>query len=299
METELETKNEETQTVPSEKSARKTVLTVVLTTIATLAVLGISYYAYIQYANFSKKADEKPAEKAPEKTTEEKKAENQVPSGFQKVTLNGVDVYYPVSWGTLTTRHITEEISGNFPGMEFEGDSAYAEKPRKSITVMNESSILNAKQDYVNTINNLLLKVYNEKKLNAEDFFAGESYYLPVINAGTDPYNPRYVESANGKWRGLWYLGTQGQQVNCNPNFIALLYNKEVNKVISFVDNVQSASSSAVEKEVYDLLNGNERGVEANANYKIKTYMQSAYASDTAVKNEINNYALKVIEYLK
>lgn len=284
----------------TKNSNKRTAMIVIITVFVTAMLIVSSYFAFKWYqSNVNTISEDKSSKNSVSTEKEPKENKPEIPSNFSKITVNGVEIAYPTKWSQPKIEATKEDFSGEFPGVTFTGGSAVFGDWTNVINVMEETSIKNSSKDYINKQNEFLLKIYDNKKISEEEFYNLGSYYLPIVNAATIPYNPKYVESANGKWRGVWFLAIQGQGVNCQPNFIGLLYNKEINKVISIKERVISTLSEKTEKEIYGLFSNNQPGDDQNANYKVDQYMKTAYFLDSEVKEKIDSEALMLVSFLK
>jgi hypothetical protein len=263
---------------------QKTLLTVVITVVVTLLVVVGGYFGF--------KALNKPKIQADQA---EVKKEVVIPDNFVKVDLNGAKVYYPKAWGTPKTEVTKEDLSTDLgPGITFKGEFSRFDTAGAYVAVNNYSSYLN--KDFSKEIVQYLRKVYGEKKINPEDVLSlPQKGYLPVVNAGVFAYNPRYIESKNGEWRGYWYLSHITQGYDSSIKFVSVMYSLTKGKVVTISQDIKTSKteqlgtelkSTATEK-LNEWWNKNE------------TYALSAYTKDEEVSLQVNQKLLPVCDTIQ
>jgi|GEM_PF-2946426 len=284
------------------RSFKKLLIALVVFVVLGGTFLGIGAYLNRANVKVEKKSDTS-NQKPPEQVSEASKTS--VPALFKKVSLAGIIINYPESWGEPVEKQATQEKVategdanrvGSFEG-EYAKWAVKNDKPNDWIITVNSKDSylkdLSFNGDWpTKNVMAYLDKVYNDKKIDPEEIYSyPQSAFLPPqISSYINAYNPRYAESSNGKWRGYWYVAGTGNGTIANLGFRALVFNKTMGKVVSISGGLDSAK--------YDEL---WKGKEVNDKLKseIEKYFQTAYIKDTEVNRKIDEEYLKVIKYLQ
>lgn len=288
---------------PGKSSKKRLIILVVILIVLIIGGgAGLGIWTYFNQQAKNKELETKPVVQAT-KTQETEKPVSTVPAGFKTITLNGVEVVYPESWGTPKKDITKEKLAtgvdldtvGTFSG-EFARLGSQDNIWKYSITVNDSDSYAKdlSSNNLIPTkeIMSYLKDVYNKKEINPENIYAlPQSAILPpVFNSYLNAYNPRYIESADGSWRGYWYVAGAGNGSIPNLGFRSVMYNYNKGKVATISGEITSVKYDAIWK-----------GKEPNEQLKseIESYFKSAYVKDTDVKAKIDNEYLKVCDLLK
>lgn len=281
---------------PENKNHR--IIAIIFISILTSGISGGGVYYFLNQQNKAQEdlIDELGKDSIPKDTSdtnaEKASSKLEVPDDFDKIKLNGATVYYPEDWGTPKLDKSEEDVPGEGPAPSFKGENATFGDWDAAFYVNNVDSY--EKSEFALDTVTYLKKVYKERTASTEELYV-DAKYIPLVNAGTTPYNPRYVESDNGKWRGYWFLANQGQAVSSEVVFVSILYNKDEDKVATIRRVISSEESLKLENELFSAPNDSDYQLMP---LKIEAYMKSAYATDNEVKKAVDNECLKVVKLL-
>ena len=221
----------------------------------------------------------------------------EIPSDFTSIELNGVTVYYPSSYGEPEVGTSEEDFNlSEAPGISFTGEYATFNNYDNFFKVINMESYM--KFPSLSSDLSLIKKVYSEKQVIPEDIYAlDNSGYIPPANVACISYNPEYIESSDGSWRGYWYLAIFTQHTVIPPaEFVAVMYNKDKNKVLTMSVKLESKEADSVKQ---DIVSSSPNVNLEEAKKKTDNYMQTAYAEDSEIKNAVDNICLKICELVR
>lgn len=238
--------------------------------------------------------------------TEETKTTTTVPANFTKITVNGVEVNVPTSWGKLEVIDTIEDFSADVgPGATYKGAVARSDG-WPSITVSDLSSMRNVAatdkdmKPYIDSQLNLLEETYNSQSLNPELFSQVEPSMLMHINALVKPFNPRYIENDNGTWRGFWFVSNTGQDMTADVYVMAVMYNKDAGKVLDMVMIKETDTTKNLVNKINKI--NDEDNIFENDTVQIQKeidkYLSGAYMTDKVVRDFVNNEFLIVLKTL-
>lgn len=253
--------------------------------LAILAAGGVWYWYDKEIKEQNQKTEQEAL--AIKKKEEEKK---KVPEDFEKITLNETDVFYPSSWGTYEKETTKEDFSieGNLYPI-FSGEMATFGGYINTLHVNNMKSYEN--YSGLSETVSLLKKVYSDKKIDSSEKYG----YLPAVNAAVNSYNPRYVQNNDGNWRGYWFLANITQGYSPKISFVAVMYNKDKNKVVTINATVKSAKSDELDNKLVQSKGNNLEAI----GKEISEYIKNAYEKDKEVKDTVDNIMLKVCNFVK
>ncbi|MDD3480791.1 MAG: hypothetical protein PHW75_01000 [Patescibacteria group bacterium] len=224
--------------------------------------------------------------------------EVEIPSDFSKITLNEVEIFYPEDWGTPKTAETKENLSDDLgPGRTFEGEYADWDFLNGTGTYVqvNEMASLKNKLSETQKVITALENTYENKKLDEEDLAGTNFGYIPSPNAGVVAYTARYVENYNSTWRGYWYLGTIGQDINASVHFVSVMYNKDLGKVMTVDQLIPSTMSRALTDRIASVYSGTGTEIEQNKlQNDLTTYIEGVYKVDAEIKETVDSELLNV-----
>jgi len=272
---------------------KRLLITLSIVFLTALVMGGATYWAISNRAN-TEKAD--------------KKITNVVPRDFNTMVVNGANVNVPSVWGdfeiTETPENFSEEVG---PDATFKGAVA-TNRDRAVINVSEFSSMQNVAlgADSVARGVSYIEKIYSERRVKPEEFYTNKDI-LSLIRTplgAIEVYNPRYIESNNGEWRGVWFVAHASPDVTTDVTIISILYDKESGKVLTFSDTIQTKKSEAlwesIDVKVQESLNNNNISDATHYDYseEISEYHRSAYYTDNEVRDYIDNYLIVILETL-
>lgn len=276
-------------------------LLIILAGIVLVGATGFSVWCW-QQQELQKQKTEAATKVSGSKSTSQEKptADSSVlPKDFKSITLNEVGISYPATWGEPLISTTQEDFSSNGPNISFAGQNANFNDYKMMLNVINLSSYQTYAQKKSDSLggNILLLKdVYQKRKIEPEEFYAKHTH-LPPVNAGESSFNPRYIESETGDWRGYWYIANIGQSVTGEIKFVAALYNQDKTKITSIEQKLVSKKTDEFNERILVESENNTYGMPIRQ--QIDEYMRSAYLTDGEIKQTIDNESLLTVKYLK
>jgi len=244
-------------------------------------------------------------------TTTETKNVTAVPNDFTKITVDGVDINVPLEWGSAKIESYTPSKDASAPLPEFIGQGASFQDILGTINVSTYPRIYNSEQGADNTEMDkiqaetltVLEDIYNTKTITPERLLLLDWANIMPINSIVKPFNPRYIESDDGEWRGVWAVAFMGQDINTNPNGVALMYNQKLKKIATFMIGIETKKSTELWKEIDKQINEANENREIQLNFEglqedVDNYLESAYYTDSEFKNFIDNEFLIVLKTL-
>lgn len=251
----------------------------------TVLVIAAGFYLWQQQ---QKKEDPKPTTSV-EQTDKQDSKESEVPSNYKSLKLNDITISFPRDWGIPTTEEIEEDL-GEIAFRQHKGEMANLNDWETTMYVTDMDSFEN--DSYLPDVTKRLKKIYENQSIQPEEIYLDNGSYLPPPMAGVLMYNPRYIENTDASMRGFWYLANVGQDLSTTAQFVAILYDKERDKVVTIDHSIDSKET----KKLQDKAATDNPDMVA---WELRNYMLSAYFTDSEVKKAVDEECLKVVELLK
>jgi hypothetical protein len=236
-----------------------------------------------------------------------------VPSNFTKITVDGLEIVVPNGWGEFKVDQLTSD-SGDAPWWEFNGGQAISEGGAENgigsglINVSSYPRVYGAAEGstegYAKDFNEMELEVksmfdeiYSTRTINPEKILTFDWAQIMPINAAVFPNNPRYIESDDSEWRGVWAVSNVGQDINTVPNGVAFMYNQTTGKLATFMVGYETTDSKALWVEIDKELKNSDND-QSNMQTMVDDYLESAYYTDDEVKRFIDEQFLITLKTL-
>ena len=298
----------------SRKNAGKVILIIVVILVA-LAIVGTGVWYFVLSNKTAaptattNNSQTPTATTTPSATTTPKTTTPTIPATDSKLTLNGVNVYYPKTWGTPKTEDMVEHFDANSPLEDtYKGSSATidgsANTQATSISVYDATSLMTIPDDMKDMLvtkntklaTQYVQKVYAAQAVTPEDLYtdtvSGQNGYIPTTNAAVTPFNPRYLYTTDKNWRGYWYVASIAQEPVLSLYMVAVMYNQGSNKVYTIVRRTPTKKETDFNDKLTSDLAAAGTGDSTNINlaYQQSTnqYAETAYTQDPELKAQVD-----------
>lgn len=278
---------------------RQLIITITVAIVLALAAAGGTWYVIAKKFQDQKKESDKKIQELEKKIAdfEGQKAESEdenPPDDFEKITVNETDIYYPSVWGSAKKEESKEEFGmQDNPFPTFAGETAVFGDYVTTFDVIDMESY--EKYNDLKTNTQLIKKIYDEQKVDETEILAAPAQgYMPVVNAAVSAHNPKYVENKDGSWRGFWYLANITQGFSAKVRFVAIMYNKDKDKVTTIHSIIKSDESDQLTQK---LDSANSDDLQAIGE-EVDNYIATAYEKDEQVRHTIDSVLLKVCKFV-
>ncbi len=231
------------------------------------------------------------------KETQEESKKVEVPSNFKDVELNGVKIYYPEDWDDPEIEKTKEELLDEYaPIKSYSGELATFGNWDAVIYSLDAKSVKKDSSSDVSEALELLEDVYKNKTTEPEKVYSVSTPYIPAPMAVVVPYNPRYIESNSGEWRGFWYIANISNDISVAVNLVALMYNENESKVLTINKYITTKDSEKIQNKLLGTLEDWEA---QSIRFEIEQYLKTAYFKDSMVKKAVDDEFLKVCQFVE